>query len=803
MKSLYSFLLCFFWLSSLSISAQNENNDTLSTSYKAFNSLPQEVAYLHLNKSTYITGEQIAFTAYVLDKLSKKPSAISSNLYVTLENKSGDVLSQQLLNLRNGAASNIIELDSTFTSGSYTIKAYTNWMRNFDTQNHYSESIRIIDSKLEKVINEDFTVTNLDIQFLPEGGKFVDEVVSSVGIIAKDNTGHGIRNLKGKIYDRENNFISNFSTNHLGIGRFSMRSNASTSYYAAYNYNGKNYNVPIELTVEPLGTVLSCTMDDKNLYVNVFLNTTTRKQLKNRKYQISVHNDSGIYLSDVFFGKEDKKLFSFDLCTLPPGVNVVTLFDNLKEPISERIIFNPVGFERYAFDDVAVSQTTDSIQISFKGKSSKASSIGNISASILPVQTLSYNKHQSIVSQNYLQSYLRGSIENASYYFTDVDVKKRYDLDNLMLTQGWRSYDWFDKFKIKESYYQAENGISIKATLESDKNKRLEGFYLDLPNEQSPLVVNHDGTKDSFWVQNVYVEDNDSLFIAKISKNGRLSKPKLYVRSFPNQFPELESNAPVLEARSDDELELLSNEADFILNDPLKGIQNLDAVVVVSEREKALTRAEELSKGRFGEIKVISNEDRRMYFMLEDYMRAQSGVRVIGNLGDLNFSSRTRDTMAIFIDDSFFGYSIPARYLFMSEVDYIEINQTGLGTALGSGFRTSGGAVRIYTGPINLDDNSNRKKLGLAYQPALSFSSEKYFYTPKYANYNSDFYLKYGTLDWKPKVTPDDQGNYTIMIKKPSTPFKIYLEGILNNNTLLSQEITIDSKAMGVSQFPQ
>ncbi|AGC75413.1 hypothetical protein LX97_00111 [Nonlabens dokdonensis] len=799
MKLLHSFLLCFLLLCCWSLSAQNENDDVLSKTYTTFNNIPQEVAYLHLNKSTYIKGEQIAFTAYVLDKLSKNPSAISSNLYVTLENKSGDVLSQQLLGLRNGTASNVIELDSTFTSGSYVIKAYTNWMRNFDAQNHYSEHIRIIDPKLEKVIREEITATDLDIQFLPEGGKFVDEVVNAVGIIAKDNTGHGIGNLKGKIYDRENNFISNFSTNQVGIGRFYLKPSISTNYYATYSYKDEDYKVPLEITIEPLGTVLSCATDSKNLFVNVLLNEATNKQVKNKKYQIAVHNDRGILLSDVIFRKEGKQLFSFDLSTLPSGINVVTLFDDLKEPISERIIFNSVGFEKHAFDDVAVSQTADSIQISFKGKSSKASSLGSISASILPVQTLSYNKHQSIVSQNYLQSYLKGSIENASYYFTDVDGKKRYDLDNLMLTQGWRSYNWFNKFKIKESYHLAENGLTVKATLKSDKNKRLDGFYVDLPNEQSHLILDYDDTKDSFWLENVYVEDQDSLFITDILKNQKFRKPKLNIESYPSEFPVFNTETVALNTKFE---EIPQVEAyDFILNQPIEGVQNLDEIVIVTEREEALTRAEELSKGRFGEVKVLTSSDRKMYFMLEDYIRAQSGIRVEGNR-DLTFKSRTRDVMAIFIDDAFFGYSIPSRFIFMSEVDYVEINQTGLGTQPGSAFRTSGGAIRIYTGPFRIDDGSKDKKVGVSYTPPLRFTSQKSFYTPKYANYNSDFYLKYGTLDWKAQVTPDDQGNYTIKIKKPLTPFTIYLEGVLNNNQLLSQQITIDSKNLGVSQYP-
>ena len=60
--------------------------------YDDYTEAPREVVYLHLNKSTYIIGETLGFTAYVLDKNDKEPSVLTSNLYVTIEDHSQNII---------------------------------------------------------------------------------------------------------------------------------------------------------------------------------------------------------------------------------------------------------------------------------------------------------------------------------------------------------------------------------------------------------------------------------------------------------------------------------------------------------------------------------------------------------------------------------------------------------------------------------------------------------------------------------------------------------------------------------------
>ena len=67
MKTIYSlhsyrFTLIIFLLSTFLVSAQEDSE--ILEAYEEYTDAAREVVYVHLNKSTYITGESIGLTAY-------------------------------------------------------------------------------------------------------------------------------------------------------------------------------------------------------------------------------------------------------------------------------------------------------------------------------------------------------------------------------------------------------------------------------------------------------------------------------------------------------------------------------------------------------------------------------------------------------------------------------------------------------------------------------------------------------------------------------------------------------------------
>ena len=135
------------FLSMLTASCFGQEKESLDSLYINYFKLTREIPYLHLNKSTFIEGEEIWFQAYVLNQKTKKLDKSTRNLYCTIYDEKGNFKQSKLLFVKNGIADGSIKIDSTFTKNTYYIKASTNWMRNFEEDESFIQKIQILGSK--------------------------------------------------------------------------------------------------------------------------------------------------------------------------------------------------------------------------------------------------------------------------------------------------------------------------------------------------------------------------------------------------------------------------------------------------------------------------------------------------------------------------------------------------------------------------------------------------------------------------------------------------------------------------------
>ena len=755
----------------------------ISEDIKSYLKIPQEVVYLHLNKSTYIKGEDIGFTAYLLDKKRQIPSEISKNLYLIIENENKERVHEELLKITDGIAFNAINIDSNYTSGYYTIKAFTNWMRNFKDRQYFEEKIRIIDPKKEKYITEEVIDNSIDAQFMPESGHLLANIQNTVGVIIKDVKGFGVPDIYGEVYGENDLYITNFETNQLGIGRFPITPKLGEDYTIKIKHLNKDFKFKLNHDVEPIGVVLSSIEKENKLNISIKTNTRSQKLLKNKKYSLFLHNQSGVLPFRISFKESNIVTKIFDIKSLPVGINIFTLFDEKNNPVSERIVFNYNSIQESKIETLTTERLSDSLKLNFRIDQLNPDVYNTMSISILPQSTKCYNRHNNILSYNLIQPYVKGYVEQGDYYFTNINNKKKYDLDNLLITQGWSSFDWSSIFHENTIKHPAEQGITIKANINSTDSKKTEGYMVKTNDKEKPHVIKTVEGQKSFTVNNVFIEEGEKVSITKIKKNSGLEIPKLYLQLFPNRVPDFNTTKNTNKAKEDYSTKAYLNN-NYIRKSSMENIQKLNEVVVLSEWDKARIRARELTRNSWNEVNVVTESERNAFFTLEDFIRTK-GVQVDQNRASVVFYLGRNITlggvvpMAIFIDDSYIGTSLPPRFVLMNNVDYIEINKTGLGSELGGTFRSSGGTIRVYSGNriYKKDETINKQE----YELPLTFSADKKFYVPKYQYYNDEFYNNYGTIDWKPKISSDEFGNISFKIKNPNVPTTLFIEGIMNN----------------------
>jgi hypothetical protein len=521
----------------------------LSKAATAINALPaQERVYLHLDKPDYGFGDTIWYKAYTVIGPKRQPSALSGVLYVDLISPSDSLITRQIIPLVSGIGWSDMPLPFNLKPGFYRLRAYTRWMRNlgpdaFDEQ-------RIMIGGVVPVIAK--TAEKCDVQFFPEGGELVEGVRSRVAVKAVGSNGLG-KDIKGTIEDDSGNVVADFATQHLGMGEFALIPEPGKSYKARINIAGEAYFLAGLPKAKPLGYTLNINNSQKDsVYIKIAVNDKTLAADKDKSFYVIAQSNGKVYYTTQAKLEETVYTSAIARNRFPEGIAQFTLFSQSGEPLAERI-----AFMENKVDEINVSINTnnatynarDKVTLNLAAKDSANKPItGSFSVAVINETKVSpdENSENTILNNLLLTSELKGCVEQPNYYFTNQSDKTRADLDLLMLTQGYRRYEWK---KILAS--STLTTITTFPTFLPERSQELSGAITTpsgkpLPNSKITLAATKQGifrdtTADEngkFTFTDLNIIDTATLVIkARKANNGRNVKIKPEQPDYPMITP--------------------------------------------------------------------------------------------------------------------------------------------------------------------------------------------------------------------------------------------------------------------------
>ena len=108
--------------------------------------VPQEQIYVHTDKPYYVPGDTVWFRAHLVDAVTHTPISRSRYVYMELRNQQPDTLVQRIIVKcdSDGVFANAITLPRDLKGGSYTLAAYTQWMRNFPVERFFYKQLLVV-----------------------------------------------------------------------------------------------------------------------------------------------------------------------------------------------------------------------------------------------------------------------------------------------------------------------------------------------------------------------------------------------------------------------------------------------------------------------------------------------------------------------------------------------------------------------------------------------------------------------------------------------------------------------------------
>ena len=291
------------------------------------------------------------------------------------------------------------------------------------------------------------TSANVDVQFFPESGSLVNTVNSKVAFKAVGPDGLGV-DIKGTITDDQNTTVATFSSQHLGMGTFNIEPQTGRSYKANVTFadgSSKTYNLPAAIDK---GYVLSLDNSDPNTLGIKVSTSRTILQDGNPDTLIVIAQSGGqIYYAGKSKPGSANFTASINKNRFPSGIVQFTLFSSKGEPLNERLIFvqNP---DQLKLDLNTAKQTfvpREKVKINLGAKNADDKpTVGSFSVSVIDETRVpvSEDDESTILTNLLLTSDLKGYVEKPNYYFENVSDKTQADLDVLMLTQGYRRFEW-------------------------------------------------------------------------------------------------------------------------------------------------------------------------------------------------------------------------------------------------------------------------------------------------------------------------------------------------------------------------
>ncbi|WP_111306734.1 hypothetical protein [Confluentibacter sediminis] len=133
---IYFAILLFLSIPSIKVHAQT-NSHIISNGSLA------EKIYLQLDKDLYTTGSTIWLKAILTKSFDNVPSNLSKILYIELINSKESIIEKKLIKIDNGIGQGYFDLPSALTKGTYLIRAYTEWNKNFDPDFFFEKYIQV------------------------------------------------------------------------------------------------------------------------------------------------------------------------------------------------------------------------------------------------------------------------------------------------------------------------------------------------------------------------------------------------------------------------------------------------------------------------------------------------------------------------------------------------------------------------------------------------------------------------------------------------------------------------------------
>lgn len=650
-------------------------------------------------------------------------------------------------------------------------------------------------SKVTKSIPLRNTSSRTDVQFLPEGGNLISGLPAKVAVKAISSNGRGM-DVAGKILDDQGTEVLSFQTSNLGMGYFFLTPEKGRTYHAKLDIPNSETKIELPKAQDSGYSLAVNNMDSTRIAIKVM---ASADRLGQGELNLLAHRNGNVLFMTKVPTERQITSLSIPKKDLPSGIAAITLFSADNSPIAERIVFIDNTTDKIALDISGLREAygrKENVELGLSANTGTAPVQGSFSVSVTNASVVApdTDNETNILTSMLLTSELKGYVERPNRYFQGRDVTARAQLDELMLTQGWRKIEWRDLNAQKMPVFAAEKELQINGTLISGGKPLANGKVSLMSSSRGIFAIDtiadangrfsfdklsFTGTR-SFAVQARTEKDKRNLDIRLDVLNPELvnksknmadtetdvnNSLKTYLKENTAYILQKEKSGFISRVNKLKQVEIVGKKSAKAPNSAnLNGIDVADAILTSDDLKNAPLLSQFLT-GRLLGVNIengfaFNNRDKtRMWVYLD-------GVRVVGPLPDTGYSGGVAvDEGSMSLDD-----------FVVNDIESIEILRDIAKTTV---YGTSAGVILITTKKFN-ENIASKVAPGIISTVQKGYYANRQFYSPKYEGKDDTTPDLRTTAYWNPHLVSGKDGRANISFFNPDQPgtYRLVIEGI-------------------------
>ena len=617
---------------------------------------------------------------------------------------------------------------------------------------------------------------DFDVKFFPEGGALINIPHQNVAFKAQGADGFS-KEIEGFLFNSKGDTLTNFRSEHNGMGIFTMNPVNNETYYVTVRTNDsitKRFDLP---AIEPKG--ISIAMSHYKQEIRYEIQKTEATEWPQKLFLLAHTRGKLAILQPInpkrTFGKMNDSLFT-------EGITHFMLIDEQGNALSERLIFVPDHKPNQW--QITTDQPTygkrEKVSLQIAAKDSEGNPVeGTFSVSITDRKSIQPDSlADNILSNLLLTSDLKGYVEDPAFYFLNQDARTLRSIDYLMMTHGWRRHKMENVLRTPSLNFTnyIEKGQTISGRIMGFFGANVKKGPICVLAPKYNIIATTETDEKGQFIVNTSFRDSTTFLVQARTKKGFAG---VDILMDPPQYPVATHKAPYFNGATTCMEDYLMNTRDQYYMEGGMRVYNLKEVTVTAKRERPSSKSIYT-----GGINTYTVEEDRLQGYGQTAFDAASRLPsvTITNGSEIHIRNNSEPAIIVIDDIVYEDASDILKDIQVSDMSSISLLRGADAVILGP--RASGGAVVItLKDPRNLPA---RPAQGIITYTPLGYSESVEFYHPTYDTpekknaQRSDFR---STVYWNPELRLDAEGKATIEYYTPDStaPEDIIIEGVDKN----------------------